>query len=320
MKSIKNFRKSITGKIILISGGAGFIGSHLVEECLKYNPKKIIVVDDLSVGKIINLKKFLKKIFFLKKDCENFKFLKNLFTKQKIDIVFNLATLALPFSINFPRKTFETNVKITLNFLELLKNRKYKTLCHFSSSEIYGSAKYIPMDENHPKNPTTTYAAGKLSADQAVLSYYKMFNLDAFILRPFNNYGPNQLISRKEIGVVPNTIKRIKRNLSPIIYGSGKQKRDFIYVKDTVFYTLKIFRKVKPGEEINLTNKNVINIKKLILKIMKIMNFDKKIIYKSKRIADVFYHYGDNKKLKKLIKIKKENFNKNLNETINSYY
>lgn len=319
MKSIKNYRKSITGKIILISGGAGFIGSHLIEECLKYNPKKIIVLDNLSVGKLSNIKKFLKQIKFIKKNCENFQFLKSLFIKNKINYVFNLATLALPFSMKFPRKTFETNVKIVLNFLELLKDKKYQSLCHFSSSEVYGTAKYTPMDEDHPKKPTTTYAAGKLAADHAVLSYCEMFNLDAFILRPFNNYGPKQLISKKEIGVIPNTVKRIKKNLSPVIYGSGKQKRDFIYVKDTVSYVIKIFRKAKPGEEINLTNQNIVKIKDLIIKIMQIMKSNKKIVYKDKRVADVFYHYGDNKKLKKLISIKKDKFFQNLRETINSY-
>lgn len=319
MKSKKIFRKHITNKNILLAGGAGFVGSNLIEECLKKKPKKIFIIDNLSVGRIENIKQFKNKIFFTKNNLENFSFLERFIKKNKIDIVFNLATLALPFSYKYPRKTFETNVKITLNFLELLRLKFYKTLCHISSSEIYGSAVYVPMDENHPKNPTTTYAGGKLAADYAVTTYFKMFKLDAFILRPFNNYGPKQLISRKEIGVIPNTIKRILKNQSPIISGDGKQKRDFIYVKNTTKYILDIFTKVKPGDEINITNNNVLSIKKLIQKISKIMKNKKPLKYISPRISDVHLHHGDAKKLKKISKKISENFEKNLKITIKSY-
>jgi UDP-glucose 4-epimerase len=230
MKSTKIFRKKVTNQNIIISGGAGFIGSYLIEECIRLKAKTIIVLDNLSVGKLENIQHIKNKVIFKKIDCEDLNKIKNIIKKYEIDVVFNLATIALPFSFKYPRKTLETNTIITLNFLELLRNKKYKTLCHFSSSEIYGSAKIVPMNEEHPKNPTTTYAAGKLAADLAIQTYVKMFGIDAFILRPFNNYGPRQLITRDEIGVIPKTVKRILKNLKPIIYGSGKQIRDFIFV------------------------------------------------------------------------------------------
>ena len=205
----KIYRKNVKGQNILLIGGSGFIGSHLAEELLVRKIKKLVIIDNLSVGKKENLKNIFKKIIFIKKNAENKEMLEQVIKRYKISCVFNLATIALPFSFKFPRKTFETNVIIALNLLELLRNKKIKTLCHFSTSEVYGTAKYIPMNEEHPLNPTTTYAAGKLAADKAIESYFKMFNLDAFIVRPFNNYGPRQLISIDEIGIIPKTIKRI---------------------------------------------------------------------------------------------------------------
>jgi UDP-glucose 4-epimerase len=315
----KTYRKDLKNKNVLIIGGAGFIGSHLIDHLLTKKLKKIVVVDNLSVGRKENLKNILNKIVFKKHNAENFVFLKKLIKKYQIDYVFNLATIALPFSFKFPRKTFETNIKIILNLLELLKEKKFNSLCHFSTSEIYGTSIYAPMDENHPTYPTTTYASGKLAADKALISYNKMFNLDAFIVRPFNNYGPRQLISRNEIGVIPKTIKRIHLNKSPIIYGNGKQKRDFIYVKDTVDYIINSFTKIPPGHEVNICSNNPIEIKKLINLICKITKCKKKILYKNQRIADVYLHHGDNTKLKKIVKIKKNNFLSNIKDTINFY-
>jgi len=315
----KTYRKNLKGKNVLVVGGAGFIGSHLVEKLLEKKVKKIIVIDNLSVGKKENLKQIYKKIVFKKANAETFKVLEKLIKKYKIEYVFNLATIALPFSFRFPKKTFDTNVKIILNLLELLRKKDFISLCHFSTSEIYGTSIYIPMDEKHPTIPTTTYAAGKLAADKALTSYYKMFNIDAFIVRPFNNYGPRQLISRNEIGVIPKTIKRIFNNKPPIIYGNGKQIRDFIFVRDTVNYIINSFTKIAPGDEVNICSNNPVKIKTLISLISKLMNNKKKILYKKERQADVFLHHGDNRKLKKIIKIKKENFLKNIQDTITFY-
>lgn len=319
MKLSKTYRKKIKNQNILISGGAGFIGSYLIEECIKQKAKKIIVLDNLSVGKLENIQHIKNKIIFKKIDCENLNKIKTILKKYKVDVVFNLATIALPFSFKYPRKTLETNTIITLNFLELLKNKQYKTLCHFSSSEVYGTAKFTPMSEVHPKNPTTTYAAGKMAADLAIQAYVKMFDLDAFILRPFNNYGPRQLITRDEIGVIPKTVKRILKNLKPIIYGSGKQIRDFIFVKDTVFYAIKIYSKIKPGKEVNICSNNPVKIVKLIKQICKILNKKPIFIYKKERTADVYCHHGCNKEMKKLVTLKKTNFEHNLKKTIEYY-
>lgn len=316
----KIYRKNFKSQNILLVGGSGFIGSHLAEQLIANKVKRLVIIDNLSVGNKRNLKKIFNRIVFFKKNAEDYKLLEKIIKKFKINSIFNLATIALPFSFKFPRKTFETNTLVTLNLLELLREKKFQTLCHFSSSEVYGTAKYIPMDEEHPLNPTTTYAAGKLASDKAVESYHKMFALDCFIVRPFNNYGPRQPINIEEIGLIPKTIKRIYQKKCPIIFGSGKQKRDFIFVKDTCRYILKAYSKIKPGNQLNICANNPIEIKKIIEKIILFTKSKNKILYKKERIADVFVHHGDNKKLKAITKIKKDNFDKNLSETISYYF
>ena len=138
-----------------------------------------------------------------REDAENLQKLDNIFEQHHVDVVFNCATKALNYSFIDPSDAFSTNVKVVLNLLELLRHQKFVTLCHLSTSEVYGTTIYEPMDELHPKNPTTTYAAGKASADLAVESYVKMFNVDAMIMRPFNNFGPRQNY-RDLLQVYPN--------------------------------------------------------------------------------------------------------------------
>ena len=121
----KIYRKNVKGKNILLIGGSGFIGSHLAEELLRRKIKKLVIIDNLSVGKKENLKNIFKKIIFIKKSAENKKLLEQVIIKYKISYIFNLATIALPFSFKFPRETFETNVIITLNLLELLRKKKF---------------------------------------------------------------------------------------------------------------------------------------------------------------------------------------------------
>ena len=175
------------------------------------------------------------------------------------------------------------------------------------------------MDEAHPKNPTTTYAAGKAAADMLIETYVKMYGLDIFIVRPFNNFGPKQSFTGNSAAVIPITIWRIYNNRNPIIHGSGKQEREFIYVKDTAKIIITIFSKAKKGETINILTGNNITILKLVNLIIKILNFKKKKIFTKPRTADVYCHNGCNKKLKKITNIKKNNFNLQLKDTVNYY-
>ncbi|MEM2914344.1 MAG: NAD-dependent epimerase/dehydratase family protein, partial [Candidatus Bathyarchaeia archaeon] len=221
----------ITGKNALVVGGAGFIGSWIVEKMATYEPEKIIVIDNLFLGKEENLdeaKKHLgNRLKFFKCDATNYDMLKEILWREgPIDVVFNTAVKPLLVSFVDPVDVFRTSSEIVLNLLELQRKGYFDVLIHFSSSEAYGSAQYVPMDEKHALNPTTPYGAAKAATDLLALSYFITFGNDVRIIRPFNNYGPRQN-EKTYAGVIPTTIKRILSGQPPIIFGDGEQNRDF---------------------------------------------------------------------------------------------
>jgi UDP-glucose 4-epimerase len=234
-------------------------------------------------------------------------------------VVFNCATKALNYSFLNPSNAFSTNVTVVLNLLELQRRKRFKTLCHFSTSEVYGTAVYEPMDEHHPYNPTTTYAAGKAAADHAVQSYVGMFDADAFIVRPFNNYGPRQNATGALAGIVPLTISRIMRGIAPEIHGDGQQSRDFIYVNDTVDAVVKLYHVQAAGESVNISTENQVSVNDLIEMVCAEMGYAKEIIRKPGRKSDVFCHAASNAKLRELIDFSPTAFRKGLRQTIDWY-
>ena len=226
----------ICEKNVLVTGGAGFIGSHLCDELLICGASKVVCVDNFFLGKMENLKNALRHNRFVlyRDDARQFGVMQSIIEKEQIEVVFNMATIALNYSFFNPFDAYMVNVEIANTLLELIKIGAYKTLIHTSSSEAYGTAQYSPMDENHPTDPTTPYAAGKAAADLMVHSFSKVLGLDISIIRPFNNYGPRQNAEGPLAGIIPVTAKRIKNGGRPVINGDGEQTRDFIYVKDTV--------------------------------------------------------------------------------------
>lgn len=313
-------RNSYINKTIMVTGGAGFIGSHLVDRLVADGAKEVIVVDNLFLGDENNIKKAIKKgVVFYREDIEFYQNIEYIFDKHAIDIVFNCATKALNYSFINPANAFSTNVTGVLNLLELLRKKKYATLCHFSTSEVYGTAVYEPMDEKHPKAPTTTYAAGKAAADLAVESYVNMFNLDAFIVRPFNNYGPRQNFKGQLAGIIPLTAWRILNGMKPELHGDGLQSRDFIYVNNTIDAVIKLFQILKPGESINISTDNICTMFDLLNKIVDHFAYRGEILRKPARGADVLTHNACNKKIKSLISYHLTSFDDGLFETLNWY-
>lgn len=313
--------RQIAGKTVLVTGGAGFIGSHLVDKLLVEGADHVVVIDNMFLGCEDNLlaAEATGKLTFYKDDAEFVSSLEYVFGRHPIDVVFNCATKALNYSFLNPANAFGTNVTVALNLLELQRRGVFSTLCHFSTSEVYGSAVYEPMDEQHPRHPTTTYAAGKAAADLAVESYVHMFGLDAFIVRPFNNYGPRQNHRGLLAGVIPLTAWRILSGEAPEIHGDGLQSRDFIHVRDTVDAVIKLFRVLPAGESVNISTDNQVAIGALVLKIAEILGFDGQVVRKPARQADVLCHNASNQKVRALIDYSLTEFDAGLRETLAWY-
>ncbi len=313
-------RESYVGKRVLVTGGAGFIGSHLVDRLLLDGAKEVVIVDNLFLGSEENIKSALNKgAVFYNEDIEYKESLEYIFEQHTIDIVFNLATKALNYSFINPGNAFTTNVTGVINLLELQRKGRFKSLCHFSTSEVYGTAVYEPMDEKHPKAPTTTYAAGKAAADLAVESYVNMFDVDAFIVRPFNNYGPRQNYKGLLAGIIPITAWRIHNDIHPELHGEGNQSRDFIYVHDTVDAVVKLFSVMPVGESVNISTDNCCSVKELLDKITNYYEYSGEIIKKEARGADVLTHNASNEKVKLLISYNLTSFENGLAETLDWY-
>ena len=308
---------------VLVTGGAGFIGSHLCDAIMKEPVAKLISVDNLFLGKESNLDKAKKfdNFAFKQFDITNFNETQNLIDKYDIDVIFHLAVIPLEVSIERPIWCFDQNVHMTQSILESIRNlNKPISLVAYSSSEAYGSAVYTPMDENHPLLSHTPYAASKAAADLIVYSYFKTFNLDVTIIRPFNNYGPRQN-EGSYAGVIPLTIKRILNGEKPIIYGDGKQTRDFIYATDTAKATIDVYKNEESrGEIINLASGKQIKIEKIIKTICDEMRYTGNIEYREKRPGDVRVHEGSIERARQLIDFKPSiNFTKGIKLTIDWY-
>ena len=295
---------SIEGKNVLVTGGAGFIGSHLCDDLLEKGASKVVCVDNFFLGKMENIADALKDERFVlyRDDARNFGLLQAIMEKERIDIVFNMATIALNYSFFNPFDAYMVNVEIANTLLELLKVGAYRTLIHTSSSEAYGTARYSPMDENHPTDPTTPYAAGKAAADLMVHSFYKVLGLDVSIVRPFNNYGPRQNAVGSLAAIIPATARRIKEGGKPVVEGDGEQTRDFIFVKDTVRALILAYEKEESrGKIINLGSGKDISINRLLKGICDYYGYTGEWEHRPARTSDVRNLCADSKRAREIL-------------------
>lgn len=225
----------LAGSRVLVTGGAGFIGSHLTDALAAAGVGSLMVLDDLSLGREENLADAAARfpaLEFHRVDLADEAATAAALRGRSFDCAFHLAVIPLPASLVEPKRVVDANVGMTTTVCELARAGRIRRLVHFSSSEVYGSARTAPMTEAHPLEAETPYAASKVAADSTVLSYVRTFGVEAVILRPFNNFGPRQN-DRAYAGIIPLVIRRAMAGEPVTIFGDGEQTRDFVYVTDT---------------------------------------------------------------------------------------
>ncbi len=291
-------------KKALVTGADGFIGSHLVEELLNegYKVRAFIYYNSFnSWGWLDTLpKEKLEKIEIFSGDIRDPNGIRE--AMKDIDEVYHLAALiAIPFSYHSPDSYVDTNIKGTLNILQAARDLNTKRVLVTSTSEVYGTAKYVPIDENHPYQGQSPYSATKIGADRIAESFYRSFDMPITIVRPFNTYGPRQSAR----AVIPTIITQLLSGACEIKLGSLSPTRDFNYVKDTVRGFIEIAKSDKTiGEEINIATQQEISIGELAQELINQINPNAKIICDEERLrpekSEVNRLLGSNKKIKEL--------------------
>lgn len=256
---------------IIITGGAGFIGSHLCGKFVE-NGDTVFCLDNFMNGSLANIRPLLSARNFklINGDVRDFDLLEKLFS-QGVDAVIHLAAqIHVDRSIIEPRLTYDVNVFGTLNILELARRYDVGKVIHTSTSEVYGSAQYAPMDEKHPLSAPHPYGASKIAADRMCHAYIETYGLNVCIMRPFNTFGPRQKDTGYG-GAISIFVKRVLSGTPPIVYGDGKQTRDYTYIEDLVRAYDLILQHEKPlGEPVNFgTGKEtrIIDLAKIVIKL-----------------------------------------------------
>jgi dTDP-glucose 4,6-dehydratase len=291
-------------KNVLVTGADGFIGSHLVEELIKreYKVRAFVLYNSFNTwGWLDMLPKTIKdKIEVFQGDIRDPYGVKE--SMKGIDVVYHLAALiAIPYSYHSPDTYVDTNIKGTLNVLQAAKELKTSRILITSTSEVYGTAKYVPIDEMHPFQGQSPYSATKIGADRLAESFYRSFNMPITIIRPFNTYGPRQSAR----AVIPTIIMQLLSGEKEIKLGSLSPTRDFNYVKDTVNGFIEIAKCDNTiGEEINIASQKEISIGELAQELINQINPDAKITIEDQRLrpekSEVNRLIGSNEKIKKL--------------------
>ena len=221
---------SLAEKSVVVTGGAGFIGGHLVES-LVARGADVKVIDDLSTGSHANLASCAEEIEFVEGDCCDPEIAAH---TASADLVLHLAVRNVRASIRDPKENFRVNADGTLELLEAMRHGKQGRFVYVSSSEIYGTADTTgTFSEDMVPAPTTVYGAGKLAGELLTLAYYRTYEMDTYVIRPFNNYGPRSHFEGDSGEVIPKFILRALAGEPLIVHGDGFQTRDFMYVEDT---------------------------------------------------------------------------------------
>lgn len=309
---------------VLVTGADGFIGSHLTEELVKrgYDTKAFVYYNSFnSWGWLDSSPKDIKNsIEIFSGDIRDSYGVKE--AMKDCDVVLHLAALiAIPYSYHSPDTYVDTNIKGTLNVLQAAKELNIKKVVHTSTSEVYGTAQYVPIDEKHPLQGQSPYSATKIGADEIAMSFYRSFDTPVGIIRPFNTYGPRQSAR----AVIPTIITQIAFGIETIKLGALSPTRDFNYVIDTVNGFISFMESENSiGETINVGSNYEVSIGETVELISKVLDKKVKIVSDENRIrpekSEVERLWADNTKAKELLKWEpqfggKEGLKKGLKET-----
>jgi UDP-glucose 4-epimerase len=287
----------LRGEHCLVTGGAGFIGSHLVGILLKKGCK-VRALDNFINGKLDNLSHHL--------DHKDFELVRGSVTApldveralDEVDVVFHLACLGVRHSIAHPFENHRVNAEGSLLILDASYRAKVKRFVYCSSSEVYGTAEYVPMPESHPTNPCTVYGSSKLAGEAYARAYHRTYGMAAVVLRPFNTYGPRSHYEGDAGEMIPKSIVRALNGEPIMVFGDGSQTRDFTWVEDIAEALVAgAETDAMIGQTLNIGSNFEISIRDLAHKITEIVGNSKtKIVFTPERPGDVLRLYADSGK------------------------
>lgn len=293
MKFKEKFQKAI------VTGGAGFVGSHLVEELLEEG-LSVISIDDYSNGKEENLRQLAShpNLTIVKCDVTNIEELKKHFTG--VDIVFHQACSKMTICLRDPGRDLEVNALGTLNICLLCKEFNVKKLVHASTGSVYGTVTQFPSDESHALNPVSYYGVSKLAGEKYVRAFHELYGMNTSILRYYHVFGPRQ--DSSDLGGVVNIFgRRVLEGNSPLVHGDGKQIRSFTYVKDIVnINKIVALSTESAGEAYNCASGVQVSVRDLADKVVNYYGAKVKVVHQGSKIGDIRHFDVDNSKLKNL--------------------
>lgn len=301
-------------KNILVTGGLGFIGSHITNELLENN--EVVVLDNLSTGDVNNLKN---------PDHENLKLIKEDIRDadldeitSDVDYIFHLAAMAsVPLSIDKPVECTDINLNATVKLLKSAVNSNVRKIIFSSSSSVYGQNKNMPLKETEQAMPMSPYAASKASCELYLKSFHDSYGLNYISLRYFNVFGPGQNPNSQYAAVIPNFISAILKGKQPEIYGDGKQTRDFVFIDDVVKANINAAKSDYSGI-INIASGEKISINQLYEIVKRTLESDVEAKYLPTRQGDIKHSLADVAKMEKInFKVNSADFENQLQETVN---
>ncbi len=277
---------------VLVSGGAGFIGSNIVEELLRRD-YHVRVIDNFSTGKRENLRQFENDVELFEGDVRSYHLVSQ--AVKGVDLIFHQAALpSVPRSINDPITTNEVNVVGTLNVLDAARDHDVEGLVYASSSSIYGDNPELPKHEGMPANPLSPYAVSKLAGEKYCSVYAQLYGIRTTALRYFNVFGPRQDPASQYSAVIPKFIQSMLRGSSPIIFGDGTQSRDFTFVSNIVQANILAATEVhEKGLVFNCATHGRVTLNEMVASLNGILGTDIKPEYHDQRSGDIKHSYAD---------------------------